>query len=56
MNGVVEIQNKTLKDMIRRLIYHSILSKSFLKGTLNTEAYILNSVSTKVQLNQGLIS
>jgi len=46
MNDVVERRNKTLKDMIRRMICHSNLLESLWGETLKTVAYILNRVST----------
>ena len=47
MNGVVERQNITLKDMVRSMISHSNLPKSLWGETLKTVAYILNRVPTK---------
>ena len=50
MNGVVERRNRTLKDIVKSMIYHSTLLKSLWKETLKTVAYIFNRVSTKTTI------
>ena len=47
MNGVVERQNRTLKDMVRSMISHSNLPISLWGEALKTATYILNRVPTK---------
>ena len=47
MNGVSERRNRTLKDMVRSTISHSILPESLWGEALKTAAYILNRVPTK---------
>ena len=47
MNGVAEIRNKTLKDIVRSMISHSNLPISLWGEALKTAAYILNRVPTK---------
>jgi len=47
MNGVVERQNRTLKDMVRSMVSHSSLSESLWGEALKTAAYILNWVPSK---------
>ncbi|KAG8475050.1 hypothetical protein CXB51_031854 [Gossypium anomalum] len=42
MNGVAERRNRTLKDMVRSMIAHSILPESLWGEALKTAAYILN--------------
>ena len=48
MNGVVERQNRTLKNMVRSMITHSTLSDSLWGEALKTTTYLLNRVPTKV--------
>lgn len=47
MNGVAERRNRTLKDMVRSMITHSVLPESLWGEALKTAAYILNRVPTK---------
>ena len=47
MNGVVERQNSTLKDMLRSMIYNTTLLDSLQGEALKTTTYILNRVPTK---------
>ena len=47
MNGVAERRNRTLKDMVRSMICHSVLPDSLWGEALKTAAYILNRVPTK---------
>ena len=47
INGVAERRNKTLKDMVRSMIYHSTLLESLWGEALKTATYIFNRVSTK---------
>ncbi|CAH9087614.1 unnamed protein product, partial [Cuscuta europaea] len=47
MNGVAERRNRTLKEMVRSMISHSILPESLWGEALKTAAYILNRVPTK---------
>ena len=47
MKGVVQRQNKTLKDMVRSTISYSTLPESLSGKALKTVAYILNKVLTK---------
>ena len=46
-NGVVERQNRTLKDMVRSMISHSTLPESHLDKAFKTAVYILNRVPSK---------
>ena len=48
MNGVAKRQNRTLKDMVRSMITHSILPESLWGEVLKTAAYLFNRVPTKV--------
>lgn len=52
MNGVVERQNRTLKEMIRSIISHSTLPDSHWGEVLKTTTYILNRVPTKATNNK----
>ncbi|CAH9069617.1 unnamed protein product [Cuscuta europaea] len=47
MNGVAERRNRTLKEMLRSMISHSILPESLWGEALKTATYILNRVPTK---------
>ncbi|XP_068657905.1 uncharacterized protein [Aristolochia californica] len=47
MNGVVELQNRTFKDMVRSMISHSSLPESLWGEALKTVVYILNRVPSK---------
>jgi len=47
MNGVAERRNRTLKDMVRSMINHSILLESLWRDAIQTAAYILIRVPTK---------
>ena len=47
-NGVVEIRNQTLMDMVRSMRSHSKLPESLWTEALKTTVYILNRVPTKV--------
>ena len=46
-NGVVERQNRTLKDMVRSMINHSTLPESLWGEAVKTVVYILNRVPSK---------
>jgi hypothetical protein len=48
MNDVVERRNRTLKDMVRSMIFRTTLPENLWKETLKTVAYILNRVPTKI--------
>ncbi|XP_021726142.1 uncharacterized protein LOC110693292 [Chenopodium quinoa] len=55
MNGVVERRNKTLKEMVRCMVSHSILPESLWGEAIKTATYIHNRVPTKATLmNYGL--
>ena len=43
-NGVVEIKNRTLQEMIRTMLYKYNLPKYFWVKTVNTSCYVLNRV------------
>ena len=47
-NGVVEIRNRTLMDMVRNMRSNSKLPESLWTEALKTTVYILNQVPTKV--------
>lgn len=47
MNGVVERQKKTLKDMVKSIISHFTLPESLWEEALKTTTYIFNRVPTK---------
>ena len=47
MNGVAKRRNRTLKDMVRSMIYHSTLPESLWGEGLKNASYILNRVPTK---------
>ena len=47
MNVVAERRNRTLKDMVRSMICHSILPESLWREVLKIAVYILNRVLTK---------
>ncbi|KAJ9561627.1 hypothetical protein OSB04_006787 [Centaurea solstitialis] len=47
MNGVSERRNRTLLDMVRTMMCHSMLPISFLGLALETAAHILNRAPTK---------
>ena len=47
MNGVVEIRNRTLKDMVRSIINNSSLSESLWGEALNTTTYIFSKLPSK---------
>ena len=46
-NGIAEMRNRTLLDMVRCMLVNSLLSKFLWGETLKTAAYILNQVSIK---------
>ena len=46
-NGVAERRNRTLVDMVRRMLSNSDHPKFLWTNTLKTEVYILNRVPTK---------
>ncbi|RVW94847.1 Retrovirus-related Pol polyprotein from transposon TNT 1-94 [Vitis vinifera] len=46
-NGVAERRNRTLKDMVRSMISHSILPESLWGEAIKTAVYILNRVPSK---------
>ena len=48
MNGVAKRPNRTLKDMVRSMIFHSTLLESLQGEALKIATYILNRVPTKV--------
>jgi hypothetical protein len=48
MNDVAERRNRTLKDMVRSMIFRTTLPENLWKETLKTVAYILNRVRTKI--------
>ena len=47
-NGVVERQNRTLKDMVRSMISHFTLPESLWGKAFKTVVYILNRVPSKI--------
>ena len=49
-NGVAEITNQTLMDMIRSMLSNSNLSKFLWTKALKRTTYIFNRVPTKVAL------
>ena len=46
-NGVVERQNRTLKDMVRSMISHFTLPESLWAEAIKTAVYVLNRVLSK---------
>lgn len=50
MNDVAKRRNRTFKNMIKSMISDSILPKSFWGEALETAAYILNKVLSKVTI------
>ena len=47
LNGVSERRNRTLLDMVRSMMSHANLSKSFWGYALNTASYLLNHFPSK---------
>ena len=51
-NGVVERKNRTLKEMVRTMLYENNLPKYFWGEAINTACYILNRVSIRPLLSK----
>ena len=47
---IIERRNRIFKNMVRNMICHSTLPKSFQEEVLKTAAYILNRVPTKITI------
>ena len=53
-NGVVERENRTLKEMVRTMFCDNNLPKFFWRVAINTSCYVINRVSIRPMLSNSL--